>query len=106
MAPSKKGKVASDHVKAFNVAITETKSKACGETLAENDRTLAVLTKISDPSVFSHSNLDAFSWLRNCQYLVSYLDYKSNTVLAVVELLTTLCTQDPASQVKLKGQNG
>jgi len=96
MAPSSKGKVASDHVKAFNVAITEYKSKACEKALAEIDRILAVLAKISDPSVFSPSNSDAFSLLLNCQYLLSYLDHKSNTVWAVVGLITTLCTQDPA----------
>ena len=96
MAPSSKGKVASDHVKAFNVAITEYKSKACEKALAEIDRILAVLAKISDPFVFSPSNSDAFSLLLNCQYLLSYLDHKSNTVWAVVGLITTLCTQDPA----------
>jgi len=96
MAPNSKGKVAVDHVKAFNVAVTEYKAKTCEKGLAEIDRILAVLTKISDPAVFSPSNPEAFSLLLNCQYLLSYLDHKSNTVWAVVGLLTTLCTQDPA----------
>eukprot|EP00090_Calanus_glacialis_P002035 TRINITY_DN11524_c0_g1_i1.p1 TRINITY_DN11524_c0_g1~~TRINITY_DN11524_c0_g1_i1.p1 ORF type:complete len:825 (+),score=377.38 TRINITY_DN11524_c0_g1_i1:53-2527(+) len=96
MAPSSKGKVASDHVKAFNVAVAEYKAKACEKALAEVDKILAVLVKISDSSVFSPSNSDAFSLLLNCQYLLSYLDHKSNTVWAVVGLLTTLCTQDTA----------
>ena len=101
MAPSSKGKVASDHVKAFNVAITEYKSKACEKALAEIDRILAVLAKISDPFVFSPSNSDAFSLLLNCQYLLSYLDHKSNTVWAVVGLLTTICNQQDPSVTKL-----
>jgi len=96
MAPASKGKVASDHVKAFNVAVTEYKSKACEKALAEIDKILAVLSKISDSSVFSPSNPDAFSLLLNCQYLLSYLDHKANTVWAVVGLLTSLCSQDPA----------
>jgi len=96
MAPNSKGKVAVDHVKAFNVAVTEYKAKTCEKGLAEIDRILAVLTKISDPAVFSPSNPEAFSLLLNCQYLLSYLDHKSNTVWAVVGLLTTLCTQDSA----------
>jgi len=96
MAPNSKGKVAVDHVKAFNVAVTEYKAKSCEKGLAEIDRILAVLAKISDATVFSPSNPQAFSLLLNCQYLLSYLDHKSNTVWAVVGLLTTLCTQDPA----------
>jgi len=96
MAPNSKGKVAVDHVKAFNVAVTEYKAKTCEKGLAEIDRILAVLTKISDPAVFSPSNPEAFSLLLNCQYLLSYLDHKSNTVWAVVGLLTTLCKEDPA----------
>eukprot|EP00092_Neocalanus_flemingeri_P107418 GFUD01137871.1.p1 GENE.GFUD01137871.1~~GFUD01137871.1.p1 ORF type:complete len:824 (-),score=300.44 GFUD01137871.1:355-2826(-) len=96
MAPSSKGKVASDHVKAFNVAVTEYKSKACEKALAEIDKILAVLAKISDSSIFSPSQPDAFSLLLNCQYLLSYLDHKANTVWGVVGLLTTLCSQDPA----------
>lgn len=95
MAPNSKGKVAADHVKAFNVAVTEYKTKACEKALAEIDRILAVLAKISDPTIFSPSNTEAFSLLLNCQYLLSYLEHKSNTVWAVVGLLTTLCTQDP-----------
>jgi len=95
MAPSSKGKVALDHVKAFNVAVTEYKAKACEKGLAEIDRILAVLAKISDASVFSPTHSDAFSLLLNCQYLLSFLDHKSNTVWAVVGLLTTLCSQDP-----------
>ena len=31
-----------------------------------------------------------------CQYLVSYLDHKSNTGWAVVGRLTTICNQCPA----------
>jgi len=95
MAPSSKGKVATDHVKAFNVAATEFKSKASEKSLVEIDKILAVLSKISDAAVFSPSKPEAFQLLMNCQYLLSYLDYKSNTVWAVVGLLTTLC-QDPA----------
>ena len=56
MAPASKGKVASDHVKSFNVTVTEYKSKACEKALAEIDKILAVLSKISDSSVFSPSN--------------------------------------------------
>jgi len=91
MAPSSKGKVATDHVKAFNVAVSDYKAKSCEKTLAEVDKILSVLSKISDSAVFSPSNPDAFSLLLNCQYLLSYLEHKASTVWAVVGLLTSLC---------------
>jgi len=101
MAPSSKGKIALDHVKAFNVAVSEYKIKACEKALAEIERILAVLLKISDIHVFSPSGSDAFNLLLNCQYLLSYLDHKSNAVWAVIGLLTTLTSQDQSIKTVL-----
>ena len=56
MAPVSKGKVGLDHVKAFNVAVTEWKCQRSEKVLGEVERILAVLCKISDLSVFSSKN--------------------------------------------------
>ena len=45
MAPLRSGKVASDNINAFNIAVTEFKLKQCEKSLAEIDKILGVLTK-------------------------------------------------------------
>ena len=94
MAPASKGKVGTDHVKAFNVAAAEWKSKPSEKILAELDRILVVLSKISDPSVFSSRNSEVLSMLMNCQLLLSSLDHKAGTTWSVISLLTSLCSRD------------
>ena len=94
MAPVSKGKVGSDHIVAFNVAVTEWKSKRTEKVMAELDRILSVLSKISDHSVFSTKKPEVMTFMINCQLLLSSLDHKTNTTWTVISLLTTICTRD------------
>ena len=94
MAPASKGKVGSDHVKAFNVAVAEWKAKPSDKVLTELDRILAVLSKISDVSVFSSRKAEVLSLLMNCQLVLSSLDHKTATTWSVISLLTSLCSRD------------
>ena len=94
MAPVSKGKVGTDHVKAFNVAVAEWKSKPSEKILSELDRILAVLSKISDASVFSSRKPEVLSLLINCQLVLSGLDHKATTTWAVISFLTSLCSRD------------
>ena len=94
MAPASKGKVGTDHVKAFNVAVAEWKSKPSEKILTELDRILAVLAKTSDPSVFCIRKPEVLSLLINCQLVVSGLDHKAITTWSVISLLSSLCSRD------------
>ena len=94
MAPASKGKVGTDHVKAFNVAVAEWKAKPSDKVLTELDRILAVLSKISDGSVFCSRKPEVLTLLMNCQLVMSSLDHKTGTTWSVISLLTSLCSRD------------
>ena len=94
MAPRSQGKVALDNVHAFNIAVTEYKIKTCEKTLAEIEKILTVLSKITDFSSVTSSGSDLLRLLINCHYLVSSLDHKNNTVWSVVSLLTNISSYD------------
>ena len=94
MAPHRQGKVALDNVNAFNVAVTEYKIKPCDRSLADIDKILSVLSKISDASSLLSSGSDSLMLMINCQFLVSTLDHKSSTLWSVVSFLTSICSSD------------
>ena len=90
MAPHRQGKVAMDNINAFNIAVTEYKIKHCDKTLAEIEKILSVLSKVSDVTGCE----DSLLLLINCQYLVSTLEYKSNTLWSVISFLTSICSSN------------
>ena len=93
MAPYRQGKVALDNINAFNISVTEYKLKHCDKTLAEIEKILTVLSKITDLSSVSGSN-DQLQLYINCHYLVSSLDHKNSVLWAVITLLTNISGND------------
>jgi len=100
MAPLRSGKVASDNINAFNIAVTEFKLKQCEKSLAEIDKILGVLTKVSD--LGGNNGFEKSQLLINCQYLVSTLDHKSSSLWSVISLLTNMCTSDTSTATILR----
>ena len=95
MAPHRQGKVALDNVGAFNVTVTEYKLKPSEKQLAEIDKILGVLSKITDfSSLTASSGQDASQLYVNCHHLLSTLEVKSSLVWSLVSFLTNLCSSE------------
>ena len=95
MAPHRQGKVALDNVSAFNVSVTEYKLKQCEKQLADIDKILGVLSKITDfSSLTANSGPDTSLLYVNCHYLLSTLDAKSSLMWSLVSFLTNVCTSE------------
>ena len=95
MAPHRQGKVALDNVSAFNVTVTEYKLKPSDKQLAEIDKILGVLSKITDfSSLTASSGQDVGLLYVNCHHLLSTLEAKSSLVWSLVSFLTNICTNE------------
>ena len=91
MGPTSKGKTSLDHIRAFNVAVQEYKLRHSDKSLADIEKLLVILGKMTDMAVFQPSSNGSSDLLVNCKYLLDNLDYKNNSTWLVVSFLAKLC---------------
>lgn len=93
MGPTSKGKTSTDHIRSFNVAVHELKTKKHSDkVMADVEKVLMILSKITDMSAFEPGSPGVSDLLINCQFLLDTLDYKHAVVWAIVSLLSTFST--------------
>ena len=92
-----------DHIRAFNVAVSDYRLKPSEKGLNEVEKILGVLSSVSNTSVFSPSSSETVSLLVHCRHLLDSLDQKCGTLWAVVAFLSHLAA-DPAITAILQGR--
>lgn len=71
MGPTSKGKTSTDHIRSFNVAVHELKTKKHSDkVMADVEKVLTILSKITDMSVFEPSSPGVSDLLVNCQVII------------------------------------
>ena len=80
-----------EDIRAFNVAVQEYKLRHSDKSLADIEKLLVILSKMTDLAVFQPTSNGSSDLLVNCKYLLDSLDYKNNSTWLVVSLLATLC---------------
>ena len=92
MAPSSKGKSQAEHVNTFNSLVSAYKVKPTDKMLSDLEKVVAVLSKVSDLSVFDPKQKEGLNMLLHCQYLISSLESRSRMVWSIISLLSSIAS--------------
>ena len=90
MAPSSKGKSQAEHVNTFNSLVSAYKVKPTDKMLSDLEKVVAVLSKVSDLSVFDPKQKEGLNMLLHSQYLISSLESRTPTVWSIISLLSSI----------------